>query len=143
MARKITKDQQPVFDHQMETLRDSIQAQLDDGKMRAQVYVLVRHVSQSGMRRIIDLQTVDMTPDSPWRGEVRPLSLVGQLDYRYDYPHNGYVVDGCGMDMGFALLCSVMHRLHVWMTENCPEHPLTDRIKDSNGWQDVVRHAFL
>ena len=143
MARKIDKHDQPAFDSQMETLRDSIWGQILDGKLKARVYVVVRHTSGSGMRRVIDLQVVDMSNDGPWRGELRPLTLVGQLDYRYDYARNGYVVDGCGMDMGFALLCNVMHRLHKWMVEHCPEHPLTDRIKDSNAWQDVARHAFI
>lgn len=63
------------------------------------LYCVLRHVSKSGMSRVIDLKKID--------GE-QVLSLgwnvAKALGYKYDRDREGVKVSGCGMDMGFALV---------------------------------------
>src|ERR1044071_1897880 len=71
------------------------------------VHLILRHVSKSGMRR--DIAPVLMRNGEPWylthNAAIVLDSKVGK--------HDGVVMDGCGMDMGFALvyhLSSVLFR---------------------------------
>lgn len=63
------------------------------------VYTILRHVSRSGMQRAISLRVIRY-------GE--PIYLDGYvataLGDRIDERHQGIVVGGCGMDMGFELV---------------------------------------
>lgn len=67
------------------------------------IYTVIRHVSNSGMQREISIKTIE----------------DGNL-YHYDYlvaealglklgKHDGLVVKGCGMDMGFHLVDRINH----------------------------------
>lgn len=140
--RKIDREAQDV---QFKILADSIEAQRASTKdadvhynrRKATVYVLVRHVSRSGMRRVIDFKA----PVVWHNGEpgIPTFTLVGADTYRYDYDRNGYVVDGCGMDMGFLLTDSIMRQLRKWCEANGREDLATE-LRD---WQSIVRHQFL
>jgi len=66
------------------------------------VYCKLNHVSRSGMRRIIDFYTIV---------EDKPVYLTGYIEqvtsYKrtsLNYKHEGLIVNGCGMDMGFAVV---------------------------------------
>jgi len=81
--------------------------------VRPEVLCILRHESRSGMRRVIDLAFVAKIDD---KGET-DLCRIGYkaakvLGWRYDDQHNGVVVDGCGMDMGFDLVYRLSHALY-------------------------------
>ena len=62
------------------------------------VYTVVRHVSQSGMYRAIDLYIIrDNQP-------LRITWSAAQLLEGYDRKHEAAKASGCGMDMGFGLV---------------------------------------
>ncbi len=71
------------------------------------VYTSVSHVSRSGMMRVIDAFTMQ-------NNEPRNISGLVALatTYTYNEKHQGVRVDGCGMDMGFALVYSLSHALY-------------------------------
>lgn len=66
------------------------------------IYTVLRHVSSSGMSREISVKMIDA-------GRIIHLDwLVSQaLGYRVG-KHNGLVVKGCGMDMGFAVVSNLL-----------------------------------
>lgn len=71
------------------------------------VYCILRHVSRSGMMRVIDLIKVEED------GEVLHLgyNAAKALGWPYDRRREGVRVSGCGMDMGFQLVYSLAHVL--------------------------------
>ena len=73
-----------------------LRARLKPGQ---EILCVLRHVSRSGMQRVIDLKVIE-------GGEMRGLgwSAARALDMRYDTKREGIVVGGCGMDMGFAIV---------------------------------------
>lgn len=90
------------------------------------VYTVLKHVSRSGMYRVIDVYV--MACD---RRRAIPLRLswsVAQATpgVRYDRRHEGVGVSGCGMDMGFhlvdALGWAIWGSKHRWRCrgERCP-----------------------
>lgn len=63
------------------------------------VYTVLRHVSRSGMQRVIDLQAIKH--DQPvWLTGYASTAGLGRADRK----RSGIVVGGCGMDMGFHLV---------------------------------------
>jgi len=71
------------------------------------VYNVLEHVSASGMTRWIKSYVVH-DGDIRWlSGHIR--NLLGEKRHaRYD----GVTMGGCGMDMGFALVYDLSHRLY-------------------------------
>ena len=68
------------------------------------VYSVLRHVSASGMSRRIDFYAIK---------DGAPVWLSGQMSglLRYQlHKQGGLVVTGCGMDMGFAVVCNLAYR---------------------------------
>lgn len=63
------------------------------------VYTILRHVSSTGMNRVIDL--VVFTPDGPRHIAWNAARLMGDT---YDNRREGIKVSGCGMDLGFSLV---------------------------------------
>jgi hypothetical protein len=62
------------------------------------IYTVLRHVSTSGMQREISIRMLDA-------GRIISLDwLVATATGRRIGKHNGLVVKGCGMDMGFHLV---------------------------------------
>lgn len=71
------------------------------------VYSVLRHVSQSGMTRRIDFYTVvkgDIVCISGW--------IADATGYRRSKNHDGLVVQGCGMDMGFAVVYDLSRTIY-------------------------------
>jgi hypothetical protein len=66
------------------------------------VYTILRHVSASGMSRVIDLFI--MRGNEPRR---ITWSVAQALGYAYDQKREGLGVSGCGMDMGFHVVYSL------------------------------------
>ena len=68
-----------------------------------EVRTILRHVSRSGMRRVISVTWGDQ--DWSW--------LVARaLGTHIDQRHGGITRDGCGMDMGQDLVMSLSRALH-------------------------------
>lgn len=65
------------------------------------IYTVIRHVSNSGMQREISVKMIDA-------GRIIHLDwLVGTALGIKQGKHNGLVVRGCGMDMGFHLFDNI------------------------------------
>lgn len=69
-----------------------------------EVQCILRHVSRSGMSRVIQLVKFDSES-----GRVLALgwNAALALDWRYDREREGVKVGGAGMDMGFHLVYSL------------------------------------
>lgn len=70
------------------------------------VYTKLNHVSRSGMKRVIDLYAVN-------GGELIRITwnAAAAIDASYDRKKEGLVMNGCGMDMGFAAVYDLSHAL--------------------------------
>lgn len=105
------------------------------------VQCVLRHVSRSGMQRVIDLYALDTDNDGRcvlrWIGGL----VARACDMRYDQARNGIVAGGCGMDMGFYLVYELGATLwgdgYGCIGEQC-------RSNDhSNGDRDRTPHGEL
>lgn len=71
------------------------------------VYTILRHVSSSGMTRYIDIIHISINaegkPSVTWLG----WNAAKALDMSYGRDYEGVKVSGCGMDMGFSLVCDL------------------------------------
>ncbi len=67
------------------------------------VYCVLRHVSRSGMFRVIDLKIIGAEGDMLHIG----WNAARALDYGYDRRREGLRVSGAGMDMGFHVVYSL------------------------------------
>jgi hypothetical protein len=62
------------------------------------IYTKVNHVSKSGMMRIISAYVVI-------DGSIQEIRYLPNCkDLKWNDKHSGWRMDGCGMDMGFALV---------------------------------------
>jgi len=68
-------------------------------KPGATVYTIIRHVSRSGMTRVIDPYIIE-DGEPRWIGRY----VSDALSWSYDDKKQGVRVGGCGMDMGFHLV---------------------------------------
>lgn len=85
------------------------------------VYAVVKHVSGSGMRRVVAFYVMTrMTRPAGLDPRMRPVShLVSAVYHRTDrgrsrswtYDRGGVVIDGTGMDMGWWIIYTVRARL--------------------------------
>lgn len=72
------------------------------------VYTILRHVSRSGMSRIIDCYII-VKNEPRWIGRL----VADALDWTYtDKNRGGLRVGGCGMDMGYHVVSSLSYALH-------------------------------
>lgn len=70
------------------------------------VYTKLSHLSRSGMKRIIDLYVVK-------DNEIVRITwnACAAMNRSYDKKREGMVMNGCGMDMGFAAVYDLSHTL--------------------------------
>lgn len=88
------------------------------------IYCVLAHKSASGMRRIIRFCKITTSQESG-RQETWELShnIATALEYGYDNRHEGVIVNGCGMDMGFSVVYNLSDKLftdgyqlkHSWL----------------------------
>jgi len=92
------------------------------------VYTNLKHVSRSGMYRVIDLYVI--RNDTP----LRLSWSVGAVCEGYDDRHEGAKASGCGMDMGFHLVYNTSTRLFPsgfeCVGESCPSNDHTNGDRD-------------
>lgn len=85
------------------------------------IYTILRHVSRSGMSRVIDafIQTEDGPFPVGWL-----MARAGGL--KFDRDRGGVVMGGCGMDMGFELVYETSRRMFRagfgCVGEKCPSN---------------------
>mgnify|MGYP001615470954 CR=1 FL=1 len=98
------------------------------------VYTILRHVSRSGMSRVIDLVIIsDGQPFSisGWAAEVTNSTL--------DRDRWGIKITGVGMDMGFALVYELSYALFQddfsCIGEECPANDHSNGDRDYNPHQ--------
>lgn len=100
------------------------------------VYTILRHVSRSGMSRVIDavIQTEDGPMNIGWL-------FARAAGLRFDPDHGGVVMDGCGMDMGCSLVYEASRR--IWPSGfGCPGESC--RSNDhGNGDRSYIAHGAL
>lgn len=101
---------------------------------------ILRHVSRSGMSRVIDV--IKWGDDECHPGKQRVYGLgynaAQAAGYSYDRDRNGVKIGGCGMDMGFQLVYTLSSALYPdgfeCIGENCPSND------HSNGDRDYSPH---
>lgn len=71
------------------------------------LYTTLRHVSRSGMQRVIDVHVIQDN-EPRWLGYM----VAKAMEYRFDDRRQGIVVGGCGMDMGFHIVHSLGYALY-------------------------------
>jgi hypothetical protein len=85
------------------------------------VYTSLKHVSRSGMYRIIEVITIQNNQPI-WLSQL----VAKACRERYDTKSEGVGISGCGMDMGFALVYNLSHTLFPsgfdCIKENCPSN---------------------
>jgi hypothetical protein len=98
------------------------------------VYTVLRHVSSSGMQRRIDMYAIV-------DNEPRYLSMLA-ADAMGDRLHKdgGIIVNGCGMDMGFHLVCNLGATL--WPEGTPAPHGMRNGKPDSTGGY-ALEHQWL
>jgi hypothetical protein len=103
------------------------------------VHTQVRHVSRSGMQRVIQVVKIDCKPDSK-EPDILYLgyNVADALDMRYDREREGVKIGGCGMDMGFAIVYDLSRVLFAdgfdCIGEGCPAND------HNNGDRDYTPH---
>lgn len=95
------------------------------------VYTVLRHVSNSGMQRRIDVFVIDENRISCISGFVS-----GLTHYQLHASKPGLVANGCGMDMGYAIVHALGNAL--WPTP----HGTRNGEPDSSGGY-ALRHEWL
>lgn len=88
------------------------------------VYTVLRHVSRSGMTRVISLL---IARDN----EILDISYLASrvVGYPLDYNRGGIKVPGTGMDMGFHLVHSLGRRLWPQGFETPPGYWRNDEVR--------------
>lgn len=72
------------------------------------IYTILRHVSRSGMSRVIQLVTFDKQNQPLYLG----WSAAKAMGWKYDDNHSGIKVNGAGMDMGFHTVYTLSQTLY-------------------------------
>lgn len=115
----------------MEESREALRKLLNSGD---KVYCILRHVSSSGMSRVIDL-VIPTPAEGAYDGKAGIRSIgwhaARAMGSTWDDKRQGIKIGGCGMDMGFALVYNLGHA--VW-PEGTPEpHSTRNGAPDSDG----------
>jgi hypothetical protein len=96
------KEQQQADEAGRELLKDYFSDPPEDKKEARKyftVYTRLKHVSASGMMRVIDCYII--RDNEPLRISWSVAKAAG---YTYDRKYEGVKVGGCGMDMGFSIV---------------------------------------
>jgi hypothetical protein len=92
------KQQQEVAINELNNILKDIQTDT--------IYTVLRHVSSSGMQREISVKMIDA-------GRIIHLDyLVSTALNMKVGKHNGIVVKGCGMDMGFHIVHNILRAVN-------------------------------
>lgn len=116
---------------EQEQARETLRGMLRPGD---RVYTILRHVSRSGMQRVIDVYIME-DGRLRWVGGL----VAKAIGDRYDGNRRGLVVGGVGMDMGFHIAYSLGYALYGSGGWTCTGKgcPSSDH---SNGDRDYTPH---
>jgi hypothetical protein len=106
------------------------------------VYTQLKHVSKSGMSRVLELRVIkgDRLLRITWQATALGVGT-------YDKKHEGLKIGGCGMDMGFAAVYDLSRILFRggWKCpgQNCdhPDHFNEGTPKDGNTFHPETSDA--
>ena len=100
------------------------------------VYVILRHVSKSGMSRSISAAIPTIHKDGkPGIYDITHLVLKA-CDLRFDSNHGGAKIGGCGMDAGFELVYNLARTM--WpdgfdcIGDGCPSNDHSNREENAH-----------
>lgn len=99
------------------------------------VYTVLRHVSASGMSRLIDLYVI--RDGDPWRITYHVARAIGES---YDQRKEALRMGGCGMDMGFQAVYCLGSAL--WPTGTPEPHGRRNGEPDSDGGY-ALKHRWM
>lgn len=101
------------------------------------VYCILRHVSRSGMQRVISLHV--LFPNDP---VIRDISTTAArvLGLLNDSQRGGIKIGGCGMDMGFHLVYELGAAL--WPDGTPEPHSMRNGEMDTSGGY-ALKHQWL
>lgn len=106
-----------ISEHEKQEAREALLEILHPGDT---VYCILRHVSRSGMYRVISLYVIK--DNQPYWISYQASKLLEGFDNR----HEGCRATGCGMDMGFHLVYSLGYQLwpngFTCSGEHCPSN---------------------
>lgn len=97
------------------------------------IHCILRHVSRSGMLRVIQLVKLESGQMHPY-AEYIGWRAASVLELKYDPDREGIRVSGCGMDMGFHLVYNLSRTL--WplgfgcIGKNCPSNDHSNGDRD-------------
>ena len=100
------------------------------------IYTILRHVSRSGMFRVISPVVIRRG------GDIRDFSMAAcrLLDLKFNRRHEGVPLGGCGMDMGFELVYQMSREL--WPKGfRCAGEKRCFSNDHTNGDRDYTPHA--
>jgi hypothetical protein len=102
------------------------------------VYTVLRHVSRSGMQRVIGV-VVLMGDGSTWH-PTHAVSVA--LGYTEDRNRDGVKVSGCGMDMGFELVYNLGRVLYPDGFSTVGKGPVGHNIAPGMSSREQVANAI-
>lgn len=103
----ITKTTQKVLDKELARMR---LREIFEDQSRPTIYTILRHVSASGMSRDISAFTIDKSGEKI--NLTYTISEALSEKCRISNGFNAIRVQGCGMDMGFSLVYSVICEIY-------------------------------
>lgn len=96
--------------HTKQEIQDARESLLRLLKPGDKVFTSLEHVSRSGLQRVIQLHVFRGSNRNP-QHRVLGWNATKVLNDRYHERHEGVVVNGCGMDMGFDLVYRLSYAL--------------------------------
>ena len=100
--------------------RDSAAETLRNAPDGTTIFVIIRHVSSSGMLRILDpFVIIDGEPRY-----LRSLASEPGFPFKRDKTRDGFRVSGCGMDMTFHLV----HSIAQWVDPDADPYRFRNRV---------------
>lgn len=99
MKVKATKEEKAQWEKEIKELLDGMESPV--------LYTGLRHVSRSGMKRIV--QVIAIENNTPLYLGYR---IAAILDRPYDEKKEGVVIGGCGTDVGFEIVYQLSSYLY-------------------------------
>lgn len=136
----MTKSEKLESTQEMETLKKWV-------KPGGTLYTILRHRAASGMSRVLDLYVI--VDGEPLRLSWSASKVLG---WTYNRNHEGILVRGCGLDVGYHLVYSLGRLLFAdgftCIGDKCPsnDHSNGDRNYEPHKHSDPgysLRHGWL
>ena len=123
----MNKKEQAIVEKQLAIVR--LKAIIKPGDT---ILTILRHVSASGMKRVISLKFIDSDCRLLDISYDASLAMRSKLNDKW----NGIEIGGCGMDMGFAMVYNLSH--YMWpdgfdcIGDQCPANDHFNNVPKSH-----------